>query len=58
MRRLRWAADPHSWLRRALGLVLVVVGVLVLTGLMQDLEVWVLENSPVAPWEVGSTIGR
>jgi cytochrome c biogenesis protein CcdA len=58
VRRLRWAADPHSWFRRGLGLLLVVVGVLVLTGLMQDLEVWVLENSPVAPWEVGSDIGQ
>ncbi len=58
VRRLRWAADPHSWFRRALGILLVVVGVLVLTGLMQDLEVWVLDHSPIAPWEVGSELGR
>lgn len=56
--RLRWAADPHSWLRRGLGVVLVVVGVLVLTGLMQDLETWVLDHSPVAPWEIGADLGR
>ena len=58
VRRLRWAADPHSWFRRGLGLLLVLVGVLVLTGLMQDLEAWVLEHSPIAPWEVGSDLGR
>jgi cytochrome c-type biogenesis protein len=58
VRRVRWAADPHSWFRRGLGLLLVVVGLLVLTGLMQDLEVWVLDHSPIAPWEVGSGLGR
>ncbi|MGL5849413.1 MAG: cytochrome c biogenesis protein CcdA, partial [Phycicoccus sp.] len=48
VRRLRWAADPHSWFRRGLGALFVVLGVLIATGLMQDVEVWVLENSPVA----------
>lgn len=56
--RMRWAADPHSAFRRGLGVLFVVVGVLVATGLMQDLETWVLVNSPVAPWEVGADIGR
>ena len=58
VRRLRWAADPHSWLRRGLGVLFVLIGLLVATGLMQDLETWVLEHSPVAPWEIGSDIGR
>ena len=39
-------------------MVFVVLGVLIATGLMQDVEAWVLENSPVAPWEIGSDIGR
>lgn len=58
VRRLRWAADPTSWLRRGLGLLFIVIGVLIATGVMQDLEAWVLVNSPVAPWEIGSDIGR
>ncbi|MGL4745112.1 MAG: cytochrome c biogenesis CcdA family protein, partial [Dermatophilaceae bacterium] len=58
VRRLRWAADPHSWFRRGLGVLFVILGVLVATGLMQDLEAWVLENSPIAPWEIGADIGR
>ncbi|MGL5909954.1 MAG: cytochrome c biogenesis protein CcdA [Phycicoccus sp.] len=58
VRRLRWAADPHSWFRRGLGALFVVLGVLIATGLMQDVEVWVLENSPVAPWEIGADLGR
>jgi cytochrome c-type biogenesis protein len=56
--RLRWAADPDSAFRRGLGVLFVVLGVLIATGLMQDVEAWVLENSPVAPWEIGSDIGR
>ncbi|HSO64156.1 MAG TPA: cytochrome c biogenesis protein CcdA [Ornithinibacter sp.] len=58
VRRLRWAADPHSWFRRGLGALFVVLGLLVATGLVQDVETWVLEHSPVAPWEIGSDIGR
>ena len=58
VRRLRWAADPHSLFRRGLGVPFVVMGVLIATGLMQDVEAWVLENSPIAPWEIGADIGR
>jgi cytochrome c-type biogenesis protein len=58
VRRLRRAADPRSWFRRGLGVLFVVLGLLVATGLMQDVEAWVLEHSPVAPWEVGSELGR
>ncbi len=58
IRRVRWAADPHSWFRRGLGVLFVVVGVLIATGLMQDLEAWLLTNSPITPWEIGSEIGR
>ncbi len=50
--RLGWAADPGSWLRRGLGIAFVVVGVAVLTGFDQDLQTWIIVNSPVAPWEL------
>jgi cytochrome c-type biogenesis protein len=52
--RLGWAADPHGWLRRGLGLVFVVVGVVVLLGWDREVQAWVLEHSPVAPWELDS----
>ncbi len=58
VRRLGWAADPRSAFRRGLGVLFVVIGVLVATGVMQDVETWVLDHSPVAPWEIGSDIGR
>jgi len=25
---------------------------------MQDIEAWILTSSPIAPWEIGSDIGR
>lgn len=56
--RLRWAADPMSPWRRGLGLLFVVIGVLIATGGMQLAEAWLLESSPIRPWEVGSDLGR
>lgn len=52
VRKLRWAADPHGWLRRGIGVVFIIVGVLVATGLMRDLETWLISNSPFAPWNL------
>ncbi len=52
--RLRWAADPHARWRRALGWLLIVIGVLIASGLMQTLETWVVEHSPIRPWEIGA----
>lgn len=50
--RTGWLADPHGWLRRSLGAVFVVVGLLVLTGLDRDLQTWLIANSPVRPWDL------
>lgn len=46
----RWASDPHGWFRRGLGAVFIVIGVLVLTGWMKDIETWLISNSPIQPW--------
>ncbi len=50
----RWAADPHSWFRRGLGIVFILVGLVIITGLDKDLQTWVIENSPIAPWNLDS----
>jgi len=52
VKHTRWAADPHGWLRRGLGVVFIIIGVLVATGWMKDFETWVLANSPIAPWRI------
>ena len=48
----RWATDPHGWFRRGLGAVFVLIGVLVITGGMRELEAWILQNRPVQPWNL------
>lgn len=50
----RWAADPHSWFRRGLGLVFIVVGVVIALGFDKEIQAWVIENSPIAPWQLDS----
>ena len=54
--RLKWAADPHGWLRRGIGVVFIVVGILVATGLMRDLETWLITNAPIAPWNIDTGV--
>jgi cytochrome c biogenesis protein CcdA len=54
VRRLGWLADPHGWFRRGLGVVFILVGLFVATGLDRDLLAWIIENSPIRPWELDS----
>jgi len=54
VRRVGWAADPRGWLQRSLGLVFVLVGIAVGLGWDRELQAWILEYSPIAPWELDS----
>ena len=47
VRRLHWAADPHGWFRRTIGVLFVIVGVLVLTGTDKDIQTWLVEHNPL-----------
>lgn len=51
IRRLHWLADPEGWVRRGLGLAFVLIGIGILFGLDRDLQAWILEHSPIRPWE-------
>ena len=48
----RWAADPQGWFRRGLGWIFIVVGIVIIAGWDKDLQTWVIENSPIRPWEL------
>lgn len=48
----RWATDPAGLFRRCLGWIFIIVGVVVIAGLDKDLQTWILENSPIRPWEI------
>jgi len=52
--KARWAADPHGWFRRGLGMLFIFVGIAVIAGWDKDLQTWVIQNSPIRPWELDS----
>jgi cytochrome c biogenesis protein CcdA len=54
VRRLGWLADSHGWVRRGLGVVFIVVGISVAFGWDRVFQAWVLEHSPIAPWNLDS----
>jgi len=44
--RFKWAADPHSAFRRSIGVIFIIVGLAVFTGLDKQFETWILTNGP------------
>lgn len=54
LRNVRWIADPHGWVRRGLGAIFVIVGIAVLTGWDRDIQAWIIEHSPIRPWQLDS----
>lgn len=52
VRNVRWLADPHGWFRRALGAIFILVGVAILTGFDKTIQTWILQYSPISPWNL------
>lgn len=50
--KLGWAVDTHSILRRSIGAILIVIGIVVIAGLDKDIQAWIIQNSPVTPWSL------
>ena len=44
VKNIAWAANPKGWFKRGLGLVFILIGVAILTGLDKDFEAWVLSS--------------
>lgn len=44
VRRLGWLSNPSGWLRRGVGVVFVIVGVVVLTGFDRTVQAYILEQ--------------
>jgi len=49
-----WVVNPDGIFRKGLGWLFIVVGIVIITGLDKDLQTWILENSPIRPWELDS----
>jgi cytochrome c biogenesis protein CcdA len=54
MGKARWLANPDGVFRRVLGIVFVLVGIAIILGLDKDLQTWLIEYSPIRPWELDS----
>lgn len=52
--KIRWISDPDGGFRKILGLVFVFVGLAVILGLDKELQTWIIEYSPIRPWELDS----
>jgi len=50
--KARWIANPDGSLKRALGVIFILVGFAVIFGLDKDLQFWILEYSPIRLWEL------
>lgn len=42
--RLQWASNPKGWFKRTLGVLFIVVGILVATGLQRQLEAYLVQQ--------------
>ena len=46
-KRMNWSAKPNGWFRRALAILLILVGLAVITGVDKTVQTWILTNSPI-----------
>ena len=44
VQKLNWSVKPNGWFRRIVGVLLVIVGVLILTGYLKELEAVLIEQ--------------
>lgn len=42
--RLAVVADPHGWFKRGLGILFMLVGLAIFTGLDKQFEAWILDS--------------
>lgn len=51
--RLRIVADERSWFKRILGIVFVLIGLMIVSGLDKKFETYVLERFDISGIEMG-----
>lgn len=44
--RFSWAVDTHSWFRRGVGILFVIIGILIISGHEVNFETWVANHLP------------
>lgn len=54
--RFKFAVNPNGWFKKGLGVLLVLTGLLILTGLDKDLETWILDQGYLGPIEIEESL--
>jgi hypothetical protein len=49
--RFRGLASESGWFKRSLGIVFVLIGLAIISGLDKKVETWVLDRFDVSSWE-------
>jgi len=49
--KIKWAVNPDGWFKKAVGILFILVGVLVITGLDKDIQTFILEQGWYQPIE-------
>ncbi len=44
VKKIQWAADPKGWFKRGLGILFILVGVLIMTGMDKKLQTYILDK--------------
>jgi cytochrome c-type biogenesis protein len=47
--KLKWATDPKGWFKRSIGVLFIVVGLLIFTGAIRDLQAQLIESGVYEP---------
>lgn len=45
IRRVRWAANPRGWFQRAVAVLFIIVGLLIITGYDKRFQVWIADHT-------------
>lgn len=54
--KFRFAVNPRGWFKRALGLLLVLTGLMIVTGLDKAFEAWILESGYLGPIQIEQSL--
>ena len=55
-RRFRFAANPNGWFKKLLGVLLVLTGLMVLTGFDKTFEAWIIEQGYFGPIDIEESL--
>lgn len=49
VKKLGWAANPHGWFKRLLGIIFILVGLFIITGYDKQIQTYLIEKGIYAP---------